>query len=441
MAKKNMILEEKLEEAIVKDAPYEVPENWVWGNFEYIFDNVTSSSKKLKQKDYQTCSEYINIPVIDQGESFIGGYTDKVELAYSGKLPVIIFGDHSKCIKYVDFDFVQGADGVKVLLSREINTKYLYYMLMNLRLPDKGYSRYFKFLREKPMPIAPLKEQQRIVNTIENLFKKLDRSKELIEEAREGFEKRKTSILEKAFRGELTKKWREYRGIQSSDKLISLKEVANFKGGFAFKSTQFVEEGIQVIRMGNLYNGILDLERSPVFVPKDFDINLVNKYKIKKGDILLTLTGTKYKRDYGFAVLIDEDRDLLLNQRILSITPKESIVTKYLYYYLKSDTFKDIFFSQETGGVNQGNVSGKFVETIKIKNISIEEQKEIVKILDNLLEKESKIEKLTELEDQIELIKKSILAKAFRGELETNSEDEESALELFKKILSIEKSS
>mgnify|MGYP004601959471 FL=1 len=105
MAKKKMTLEEKLEEAIVKDAPYEVPENWIWTNLEIIFDNVTSSKKKLKQKEYENECKEGYIEVIDQGESFIGGYTDKKELAYYGELPVIIFGDHSKCIKFVDFNF------------------------------------------------------------------------------------------------------------------------------------------------------------------------------------------------------------------------------------------------------------------------------------------------------------------------------------------------
>ncbi|MBU3103671.1 restriction endonuclease subunit S [Clostridium gasigenes] len=186
----------------------------------------------------------------------------------------------------------------------------------------------------------------------------------------------------------------------------------------------------------NLYNGILDLSRNRVYVPENIDGNLINKYSVKQGDILLTLTGTKYKRDYGFTVLIQDNKELLLNQRILSITPKEGIVTSYIYYFLRSELFRDIFFSQETGGVNQGNVSGKFVESVNINIVSIEEQKEIVRILDKLLEEGSKIDELTQLEEQIELIKKSILAKAFRGELGTNCEEEESSLELLKEIFS-----
>nr|WP_253197961.1 restriction endonuclease subunit S [Clostridium gasigenes] len=186
----------------------------------------------------------------------------------------------------------------------------------------------------------------------------------------------------------------------------------------------------------NLYNGILDLSRNRVYVPENIDGNLINKYSVKQGDILLTLTGTKYKRDYGFTVLIQDNKELLLNQRILSITPKEGIVTSYIYYFLRSELFRDIFFSQETGGVNQGNVSGKFVESVNINIVSIEEQKEIVRILDKFLEEGSKIDELTQLEEQIELIKKSILAKAFRGELGTNCEEEESSLELLKEIFS-----
>ena len=113
MAKKKqeLTVEEKLAAALVREDewPYEVPGNWVWVKLPFAFDNVTSSKKKLKQKEYLFKGNY---PVVDQGKELIGGYTDNDELIYSDALPIILFGDHTRIIKYIDFEFVQGADGV-----------------------------------------------------------------------------------------------------------------------------------------------------------------------------------------------------------------------------------------------------------------------------------------------------------------------------------------
>ncbi len=198
MAKKKLTLEDVL---VPKDEiPYEVPENWCWVKYDSIIENLSSSTKKIKQKEYLKEGIY---PVIDQGSSLIGGYTNDENLLYDGELPVIIFGDHTRCVKYVDFKFAQGADGVKVLKPKgDIDIKYIYYLMLNLELPNKGYSRHYKFLREAKFQIPPLAEQERIVNMIESLFDKVDKAAGLVDEAREGFEKRRAAILERAFSGE-----------------------------------------------------------------------------------------------------------------------------------------------------------------------------------------------------------------------------------------------
>ncbi|MEL7662365.1 restriction endonuclease subunit S [Acetobacterium wieringae] len=203
-------------------------------------------------------------------------------------------------------------------------------------------------------------------------------------------------------------------GLESwEEKLI--KEVAKFRTGYAFNSKEFTNEGYQVIRMGNLYNGILDLQRNPVFIsPELLDSSIVVKYLIRNGDILLTLTGTKYKRDYGYAVLIDENKNMLLNQRIVSLTP-EIIETNFLLHYLQTELFRNKFFSNETGGVNQGNVSSKFVENIKLPFPTLPEQQEIVRILDDLFAKEQAAQDLCDQIDQIDTIKKNHPRQSLSG--------------------------
>lgn len=186
--------------------------------------------------------------------------------------------------------------------------------------------------------------------------------------------------------------------------------------------------------MGNLYKNKLALDRNPVYMPLDYNEKIIEKYTICNGDILLSLTGTKYKRDYGYAVKVENlVNPLLLNQRILSLRPL--FINEYIFYYLQSPTFRNAFFSFETGGVNQGNVASKAVESILIPVPPIEEAEEIGKMLNRLLDNEKQSLDLLAIEGNIETLKQSILSKAFQGKMGMNNPDEENALELLKKVL------
>ena len=176
------------------EAPYELPEGWKWIPLLKSFENKTSSNKKLPTKDYSDAGKYA---IIDQGQEFIGGYSDKTDFVFDGELPIIVFGDHTKCIKYIDFPFIQGADGVKILKPISIvDSKYFYYALQNIHFPDLGYRRHFPIFKDYQFPLPPtLAEQQRIVNRIESMFAKLDEAKEKAQNVVDGFETRKAAIL------------------------------------------------------------------------------------------------------------------------------------------------------------------------------------------------------------------------------------------------------
>ena len=312
-------------------------------------------------------------------------------------------------------------------VSKDLDEKFLFYYLpIPLKLiNDATPSVTVKHLsstslQELHFPLPTLAEQQRIVKRIESMFAKLEEAKEKAQNVVDGFETRKAAILHKAFTGELTAKWRKENGV-SDDSWVEKKigECCIPRAGYAFDSKKFTTAGFQIIRMGNLYAGELDLSRNPVYYSEnDLDDSIKKRALIADGDILITLTGTKYKRDYGYAVRIDNPNDLLVNQRILCLTPKNEIKTNYLLYYLHSNMFRNVFFSNETGGVNQGNVSSKFVESISFRVPALPEQQEIVRILDYVLEKESRAKEASQtVLDQIALLKKSILARAFRGKI------------------------
>lgn len=125
--------------------------------------DCTGGNSKVQRKDYAIYGE---LPVIDQGQDFISGYTDKSN-QYKGLLPIVLFGDHTRIFKYVDFPFALGADGVKALQPlKGFNAKFLFYYFRSIKLHNAGYSRHFKFLKEISVPQPSLIEQRRIVDIL-----------------------------------------------------------------------------------------------------------------------------------------------------------------------------------------------------------------------------------------------------------------------------------
>ena len=110
-------------------------------------------------------------PIIDQSSNFISGYSSNKNILINIKKPVIIFGDHTRCFKFVDFDFIAGADGIKILEPKEFfNEKLFYYFCLSLNIPNRGYSRHYKFLTKIKMRIPPIEEQKRIVEKLDGLM-------------------------------------------------------------------------------------------------------------------------------------------------------------------------------------------------------------------------------------------------------------------------------
>lgn len=134
-------------------------------DFDVSCKDATGGQPKIQRKDYRPSGM---LPVIDQGQSEIAGYTNDEDATYKGPLPAILFGDHTRIVKYVDKPFALGADGVKVLLARNgFESRFLYYFLAHTDIPERGYSRHFKFLREIKIPLFPLSEQRRIVEILD----------------------------------------------------------------------------------------------------------------------------------------------------------------------------------------------------------------------------------------------------------------------------------
>ena len=135
--------------------------------FTDIFDDVTKRGRKIPTNQYLSNGKY---PIIDQGKALVAGYTDEEEGLFED-VPAIIFGDHTRIIKYVDKPCFLGADGVKLLKAnfKSANYKYLYYALLNAKIPNTGYNRHFKWLKEVEIPLPEEHIQEKIVLTLEKL--------------------------------------------------------------------------------------------------------------------------------------------------------------------------------------------------------------------------------------------------------------------------------
>lgn len=483
MAKKKMTLEEKLEEAIVKDVHYEVPERWINVNLNSIVKFEKGKKPKLLIDDFEDKAiPYVTIKCFQTKEAEQYTFaTETNRLCNEDDILIVWDGARAGLIG----TGVQGAVGSTLCNIRFncINKKFMYYYflskydLINSNTKGTGIPHVDpSYLETLVLSIPPLKEQQRIVDKIESLFEKLDKAKELIEEARDDFEKRKSAILEKAFRGELTKEWRtnnRNKILGKAELFNHIKEVRfslinsnkerkeiesifnNYKyvdetlpdGWIKLKSAMvceliscgktptgsITEKGeVAYLKVYNIVNNKIDFEYKPQFIDYETHSTKLKSSMLKPNDVIMNIVGPPLKK---IAIIPETYKDWNMNQALVRFRTIDCIDYKYYYYcLLYDDTLKDVI-NATRGVVGQANISVSQSRNLDIIVPSIEEQKEIVRILDNLLEKEYKIEELTELEEQIELIKKSILAKAFRGQLGTNCEDDESALAILKEML------
>lgn len=158
----------KTEIDVTDQIPFDIPNSWVWVKLGNITYNVGNKNNQIQSKDILKVG---SIPVVSQGQNLVDGFCENREKVITN-LPLIMFGDHTRNVKYVDFPFVIGADGTKFHKCIVINPRYIYFWMTIIaeQLRDRGYARHYSLLKECLIPLPPLEEQKRIVERIEQIF-------------------------------------------------------------------------------------------------------------------------------------------------------------------------------------------------------------------------------------------------------------------------------
>lgn len=443
-----LTIEERLQQALVpaEEQPYEVPENWVWVRLGAIAEIVTGGTPSKKHPEYYGGNFPFYKPSdLDQGRLT---YDASEYLSEEGKnvsriIPknstaVCCIGSIGKC----GYLMCEGTTNQQINSAiPKINSLCLYYYLCTENfvqdLLSMASATTIAIVNKSKMescafPLPPLSEQQRIVERIEELLAKLDEAKERLQEVADSFAVRKAAILHNAFTGELTKQWRRENGVsyESWEEKKGEDFFEYVTSGSRGWAKYYSDKGSIFIRMGNLNHGTIELDFSDIQYVELPDQVEGQRSKLQKNDILISITA-----DVGMIALVREDMDAYINQHVALARPKNDLYAEFLAWYFVSNDGLQQMQNKQRGATKIG-LGLQDIRSIILKIPTLPEQHEIVRLIDDLLARERAAQQAAEQAlASIDLMKKSILARAFRGELGTNKASEASALELLKQVL------
>jgi len=377
-----------------------LPKGWEISEFEKCLEKVTYTNK-IQKKDFK---EQGNYPIISQEQDFINGYWNNEADLFKIQKPIVIFGDHTQVKKYVDFDFVLGADGVKIFQTKNnIDPKYFYYFLQNVVSENLGYARHYRLLKEISVAYPKsIEEQQHIVSILDKCFAAIDKVKANAEQnfknAKELFESYLQGVFEKS--SWEMKKWGE------------LCEFVRGPFGGSLKKNIFKESGYVVYEQKHAIHDHFNQLR--YFIDEE-KFNEMKRFELFPGDIIMSCSGATL----GSVAVVPMDIPRgIINQALLKLTPKKGVSADFLKHWLRSKVFQEIIFRYSGGAAIPNVPSAKILKDIKIPCPTIREQERIVNEIEIVFAETQKLEamyqkKIADLDE----LKKSILQKAFSGEL------------------------
>lgn len=431
----------------IDEHPYEIPQNWCWVKHNGVLD-ISGGSQPAKSYFISEPTEgYIKMyQTRDYGDNPVPVYIPE---KYATKTTVegdILLARYGGSLGKV-FRAHEGAYNVALakvikLYPDLIDDEYLYKYYFTQFYQDfcvkasKGRSAQAGFNRDDmnniPFPLPPLAEQRRIVEQIESLFSKLDEANEKAQEVIDRIETNIEAILYNAFSGKLTQYWRKENGVDYNwEKSTLSKIVSGLKYGSSEKC-DYNNNGTPVLRIPNIGEGVIDFSDL-----KYMQGELENSsHEVFENDILIIRSNGSRDLVGKCAIVPALERRYAYASFLIRIKASDKVLPKYLVRYINSSMARGQLFAKAKSSSGIHNINSKELGSIRIDVPTIEEQTEILKIIDPLIKKELDVKDITSnMIENIAELKKSILAKAFRGELGTNVSLEESSIELLKKTI------
>ncbi|MEY4978800.1 MAG: hypothetical protein RLZZ352_1070 [Pseudomonadota bacterium] len=374
-------------------------DGWQTKPFENCIEPVVYTDK-IQRKDFLDNGLY---PIVSQEYGLINGFWDRETDLFKVNSPLVVFGDHTRILKYIDFDFVLGADGIKILKPFSfLHPRFFYYQLHTAKLDSLGYARHYRLLKEHQVSYPPLPEQERIVAILDEAF-------EGIATAKANAEKNLQNARE-LFNGYLRN---TFFSAETSGEIVALSDLATDITDGDHMPPPKTAQGLPFITIGNIEKESRMIDFSNTFkVSHEYFDSLKPNKKPQCGDILYTVTGS-----FGIPVLIEDDTKFCFQRHIGLVRPRFDVDSSWLYYLLQSP---QVFKQADHGatGTAQKTVSLKVLRGIRVPRIAYQDQLVHAEKLRGIELECRHLEsiyrqKLTALEE----LKKSLLHQAFSGQL------------------------
>src|SRR5690625_476497 len=371
-----------------------LPEPWKIIAFDKIFKDVSSGNKRVKKSEVNNEGKY---PVIDQGQEFIAGFTNDEKALIKTPPPHIVFGDHTRIFKFIEFPFIIGADGTKCLkiIDENINdAKYLYYFLRTLNIPNTGYNRHYKYLKEAKIPLPPLPIQERIASILDDAAALRDKTEQLLSEYDllaqslflEMFGDLSGNILPLSHCCEINPTKSEIKDIDKETEVsfLPMKDVGE-DGSLSLNEVRKIKE---------VWTGYTYFQSDDVILAKITPCMENGKSTILKNMV----------NGIGFG-----------STEFHVLRPIKGLSTSaWIFHLIRSNNFRKIAEQNMRGSAGQKRVPTFFFDNFKVNLTSIDLQNQFAEKI-RFIERQKEIvrQELKESEDLFQ----ALLQQAFRGEL------------------------
>jgi len=359
---------------------------------------IPSKLAGIKLSEYEKEGDF---PVFDQGQDYISGFSSNKGLVVND-LPAILFGDHTRIVKYIRSPFVVGADGTKIFWAKDgFDSTFLYYLVLKQKIPNTGYNRHFKFFKDiKVLVPESKKEQQKIAEILGTVDEDIAKTQEVIEAT----EKLKRGLMQQLFT----------RGLDDGISELELGKISKVTSSKRIMRSEYVENGVPFYRSKEIIEKAKGIKHDSIFYisQERFD-EIEKKFGAPHiGDILITAVGT-----IGVVYLVDEEGFYFKDGNLLWIKDIDKSLDKsYLKYYMNSEIFQKRVLGTAIGS-NQKALTIEKVEKVIVPIPKLPEQQKIAEILSAV---DEKISVNKELKGKLILLKKGLMSDLLSGNVRVN---------------------